>query len=119
MAKVGRRELTVGYIMEIDGEWCFYREVAKSRDLFRRFSAWSIQANVMPVLEEDAINWIYLWEKEGKELSRISLQDFKRKSVERNFGAGVQLYVSAKYFTPLPGKGRPKDRYINSVELVA
>ena len=39
MAKVGRRELTVGYIMEIDGEWCFYREVAKSRDLYLRKEA--------------------------------------------------------------------------------
>lgn len=119
LAKIKGKELTVGYLMEINGDWCFYREVVKDKDMLKKFNAWSIQASILPVLEEDSIAWIYLWDKQAKRMSRIKFADFKEKAVERDFGAGRQLYVSEKYFEPMPGMERAKRKYINSVELVA
>lgn len=110
-----------GKLLSIRGEWSFYREVRKSAHAFHTFDAWSIQACVLPVLEKDGVRWIYQyeWDAQGHagQMTRISVRDFKDKSVERDFGEGKQLYVSTKYFQPVQ---IPRVwKWINSVELVA
>lgn len=109
---------TAGKVLQIKGEWCFYREVTKSHHAFHTFDAWSLQAILLPVLEEDNVKWIYQYDRESNKMYRISLDDFREKSVERDFGEGKQLYCSMKYFEPVPGMKRIR-KWINSVELVA
>lgn len=118
MIKTPSGEKIAGKLLMIGGEWCFYREVAKSRHAFRTFDAWSIQASILPVLEADGVRWIYQYDRQAGQMYRIGLDAFKAKAVERDFGEGKQLYVSTKYFEPVPGMGRIT-KWINSVELVA
>lgn len=106
-----------GKVLAIRGEWSFYREVSKGAHAFHTFDAWSLQACLLPVLKADGVKWIYQYDRQADQMTRISLSDFEAKSVERDFGEGKQLYVSTKYFTPVK---MPRVRkWINSVELVA
>ncbi len=107
-----------GKLLKIRGEWCFYREVIGNRHAFRTFDAWSLQSILLPVLEADGVQWIYQYERHADRITRISLADFKEKSVERTFKEGTQLYVSTKYFEVVPNMKRIR-KWINSVELVA
>lgn len=118
LIKTPSGEKIAGKLLTINGEWCFYREVSKSAHAFRTFDAWSLQASLIPVFEQDEVKWIYQYDRQAGQMSRISLADFKEKAVERNFSEGKQLYVSTKYFEPLPKMG-PVKKWINSVELVA
>ncbi|SMB97826.1 hypothetical protein SAMN00808754_1968 [Thermanaeromonas toyohensis ToBE] len=118
MIKTPSGEKIAGKLLTINGEWCFYREVSKSRHAFKTFDAWSIQASLLPVLEADGVKWIYQYDKQAGQMYRIKLEEFKKKAVLRNFGEGEQYYVSAKYFEPVPGMERIT-KWINSVELVA
>ena len=115
--KTGRSWRTVGKVLYIRGEWSFYREVKRSEHALRTFDAWSLQANLLPILKADGVKWFYQYDMETGQMARISLKDFEEKSVERDFGEGKQLYVSIKYFAPVPGMGRVR-KWINDVELV-
>jgi hypothetical protein len=110
---------TVGRVVDINGVPSFYREVSRSKHLLRTFSAWGMQASLLPVLEESGVKWFYLYDKESKQTVRISIDDFRDKSVKRRFrDGGDQLFVSEKYFTLVPGMKRISKRP-KQVELVA
>ena len=115
--KTPRGWKTAGKLISISGEWCYYRDV-NTKDKFQKFDAWSIQANIIPILVADGVKRIYQYVKDKREVIVITLDDFIDKAVERDFGAGRQLYVSDKYFTPVPGM-KKITRYIQQVELVA
>ncbi len=115
--KIGRKWRVVGKALYIKGEWSFYREVSKGEHALRTFDAWSLQANMLPVLKADGIKWFYQYDLEAGKMARISLKDFGDKSIERDFGEGKQLYVSTKYFEPVK-MGRVR-KWIKNVELVA
>jgi hypothetical protein len=106
-----------GKVIKIEGKWCFYREVSKSRHAFHTFDAWSIQASLIPVLEKDCVEYIYNYDRQSGKMYRIRLDEFIDKSVERDFGEGPQLYVSTKYFEEVDMK--PIKKWIKDVELVA
>lgn len=116
--KTGRNWRVVGKVLYIRGKWSFYREVKRAQHAFRTFDAWSLQANMLPVLKADGVKWFYQFDMETGQMSRISLDDFDKKSVERDFGEGKQLYVSTKYFEPVSNMARIR-KWINNVELVA
>ena len=115
--KIGNTWRTVGKVLYIKGEWSFYREVKRSEHALRTFDAWSLQANLLPILKADGVKWLYQYDIETGQMARISLKDFEEKSVERDFGEGKQLYVSTKYFALVPGMGRVR-KWIKDVELV-
>lgn len=115
MIKTPTGEKTVGKIILHRGKPIFYREVHKSSHAFRRFEAWSIQASVLPVLQEAGVEQIYQYDRD-EGMNKISVQDFLEKAVERDHGEGKQLYVSCKYFTPLEMARIRK--WVNNVELI-
>ena len=107
-----------GKVLKIKGEWSFYREIYSAKHAFHTFDAWSLQSILLPVLEDDGAKWIYQYDRETQKMYRISLADFRDKSVERDFGEGMQFYCSTKYFEEVKGM-RPIKKWINSIELVA
>lgn len=115
--KTPRGWKTTGKLLNINGEWCYYRDIS-TKDKFRRFDAWSIQASIIPILQADRVTKIYQYVKDEKQVVMITLDDFINKSVERDFGAGKQFYVSAKYFTLVPGM-KKITKYVQATELVA
>jgi len=107
-----------GKVLNIKGEWSFYREVTKSQHAFHTFDAWSLQSILVPVLQQDNVKYIYQYDRQAGKMYRILFDEFVDKSVERDFGEGKQLYCSTKYFKEVPNMSRIR-KWINSVELVA
>lgn len=118
LIKVNGKERIAGKVMRIRGEWSFYRELYSAKHAFHTFDAWSLQSILLPVLEGDDVKWIYQYDRESRKMYRISLEDFRDKSVERDFGEGKQLYCGTKYFEEVKGMKQIK-KWINSIELVA
>ena len=115
--KTGRSWRVVGKVLYIRGEWSFYREIKRSEHALRTSDAWSLQANLLPILKADGVKWFYQYDMETGQMARISLKDFEEKSVKRDLGESEQLYVSTKYFASVPGMSRVR-KWINDVELV-
>ncbi|AEE91177.1 conserved protein of unknown function [Tepidanaerobacter acetatoxydans Re1] len=107
-----------GKVLNIKGDWCFYREIYSAKHAFHTFEAWSLQSILVPVLQADNVKYIYQYDRESQKMYRILFEEFVDKSVERDFGEGKQLYCSTKYFSEVKGMKRIK-KWINSVELVA
>lgn len=98
MIKTPSGEKIAGKLLVINGEWCFYREVAKARHAFKTFDAWSIQASLLPVLEQDGVKWIYQYDRQAGQMYRISLGDFKAKSRAEGLRRGAAILRKHKVF---------------------
>lgn len=75
----------------------FRKVVAKSKHLLRIMDAWGVDSYVVADLEKKKADEIRIKEIEEDVVYAISLDDFKKHAVERNFET-KQMFVSRKFF---------------------
>lgn len=79
----------------------FRKVVNKEKHLLKLFDAWGIQSTVINDLAKRGCDAIRIKETTENKIYAISLEDFLAYSVERDLGAGKQLFASRKHFNIL------------------
>ena len=94
----------------------FKKIVDRRKHLLRIMDAWGIQSTAIAEIINDGGEWLQVFDKHDGILYEISIEEFKKRAVERDFGDGKQLFVSRKYFTT---HGATNNRPVHTDEATA
>lgn len=76
----------------------FRKKVSGSKHLLKMMDAWGIDKYIVEELKKQEVEEIRIKDIETDSVYKTSLDVFLGHSVERNFGAGEQLFLSRKFF---------------------
>lgn len=79
-------------------EGIFRKKVYGSKHLLKLMDAWGIDSSIIRHLQLEKATQVRIKDMETDTVYAISLDDFMLHSVERDYGAGKQLFVSRKFF---------------------
>ncbi len=77
----------------------YKKRVHLSRHLLKIMDAWGIDSEIVKMIQKEGCKEIETIDVENNVVYRISFDDFMAKQVERDFGAGKQMFVSRKFWT--------------------
>jgi len=81
-----------------DGQY-FFKDVKRSKHLFKKASAWSINWGVFQQAELDGCVEVVIKDKESDLIYHTTFETFKKYGFKHNFnGYGEQIFLAESYF---------------------